>query len=169
MTAEKKATLKIALIAALFFTLIFGIIETLISGLTYALIVAPLAGILFAVFIYLFINSKIVSNSTSLPESGNSIYSGAANHFKNLEAVGGRLYLFTDRLEFKSHGFNIQNHAFAIGIEEIKEIRFYKTLGLVPNGLQIDLTDGESERFVVSNRNIWKTEIQKRIHATLKK
>ena len=91
---------------------------------------------------YLFVNSRKVKQQTALTEEDQDgvIYSGAANHFKNAEAVGGKLYLLTDRLEFKSHGFNIQNHAFNIYLTEIKELVFYKTLGMVPNGLQIVYT-----------------------------
>lgn len=163
MTADTKAKLKNTVIAALFFAIIFGTIEAFIYGIAYAAVAAPIAGILFGLFMYLFVNSRKVKQQTALIEEDQDgvIYSGAANHFKNAEAVGGKLYLLTDRLEFKSHGFNIQNHAFNIYLTEIKELVFYKTLGMVPNGLQIVLYNGEMEKFVVNNREIWKAEIEK--------
>jgi hypothetical protein len=165
MTAEHKVTLRNTAIGALFFTIIFGTIEAFISGIAYASIAAPIAGAFFGLLMYLFLNSKKVKQQTALAEKDqdNIVYSGAANHFKNAEAIGGKLYLLTDRLEFKSHGFNIQNHAFNIHLTEIKGLTFYKTLGVVPNGLQLTLANGETEKFVVNNRTVWKTEIEKLI------
>ncbi|GGE43720.1 hypothetical protein EV200_101331 [Pedobacter psychrotolerans] len=165
MNADQKANLKNVAIAALSFTFLFGIIETFIAGIAYAVIAAPIAGLVFGLLMYLFLNSKKVKEQTTLAKNDQEriIYSGAANHFKNAEAVGGKLYLLNDRLEFKSHGFNIQNHAFNIYLTEIKELNFYKTLGIVPNGLEIILSNGEVEKFVVNNRSSWKTEIEKSI------
>lgn len=163
MNADQKANLKNVSIAALSFTFLFGIIETFIVGIAYAVIAAPIAGLVFGLLMYLFVNSKKVKEQTALTKNDQDgiIYSGAANHFKNAEAVGGKLYLLSDRVEFKSHGFNIQNHAFSIYLTEIKELGFYKTMGIVPNGLKIILSNGEVEKFVVNNRATWKTEIEK--------
>jgi hypothetical protein len=89
------------------------------------------------------------------------IHSGRANHFIKGEAVGGKLYLQTDKLQFQSHRFNIQNHGLMIEIEQIKEVSFYNTLGFVPNGLAITTLGGQKEKFVVSDRRLWKEEIEK--------
>jgi len=163
MNTEKNIAIKNSIISGLIFGLVFGIFEALIFGIVYAAIAAPIAGLLFGLCLYFFVTSKKVKSQTELiGENQNSIiYSGAANHFKHAEAVGGKLYLLKDRLEFKSHGFNIQNHAFKIDINEIKELVFYKSLGIVPNGLQIVLKNAEVEKFVLNNRNIWKKEIEK--------
>lgn len=163
MNADQKANLKNVAIASLSFTFLFGIIETFIAGIAYAVIAAPIAGLIFGLLMYLFVNSKKVKEQTALAKEnqGEIIYTGAANHFKNAEAVGGKLYLLNDRVEFKSHGFNIQSHSFNIYLTEIKELSFYKTLGIVPNGLKITLSNGEVEKFVVNNRSTWKTEIEK--------
>lgn len=163
MNADQKANLRNVAIAALSFTFLFGIIETFIAGIAYALIAAPIAGFIFGLLMYLFVNSKKVKEQTALAKNDQDgiIYSGAANHFKNTEGVGGKLYLLNNRVEFKSHGFNIQNHAFNIYLTEVKELGFYKTLGIVPNGLKIILRNGEVEKFVVNNRSAWKTEIEK--------
>ena len=93
----------------------------------------------------------------------NVIHYGGANHFKGFEAVGGKLYLYQDQLEFKSHEFNIQVHSLFIPLKEIKEVGFYNTLGLIPNGLKITWGDGKIEKFVVQKRKLWREEINKAI------
>jgi len=72
----------------------------------------------------------------------------------------------TDKLQFKSHSFNLQNHELVIYIDQIKVIAFYNNLGIVPNGLAISLKDGRQEKFVVSGRQLWKAEIEKLIVIT---
>ena len=72
----------------------------------------------------MFAKSKTVQNQTQIEniEGQKIIYSDGANHFVNKEAVGGKLYLLTDSVEFKSHNFNIQNHSQTILLKDIKEI-----------------------------------------------
>jgi len=88
------------------------------------------------------------------------VYSGKANHFLNGESVGGNLYLFQHKIQFKSHSLNIQTHVLDIELSRIKEVTFYNTLGLVPNGLALKLHEGKTEKFVVYKRNFWKAEIE---------
>jgi hypothetical protein len=90
-------------------------------------------------------------------------YAGSANHFMNGEAMGGQLFLFDDRLEFKSHRLNIQEHTKVIDLKNIKEVNFYNSLGIVPNGLAIITTDGKREKFIVTKRQTWKQEIERAI------
>lgn len=120
-----------------------------------------LAGIFFGTAIYLFAKSKTVQNQTKIEniEGQKIIYSGGANHFVNKEAVGGKLYLLTDSVQFKSHNFNIQNHSQTILLKDIKEVGFCYTLGIVPNGLFITTNSG-IEKYVVNNRKIWKDKIE---------
>ena len=117
---------------------------------------------------HLFVNSKAIKRQTQIETKVDEsiIHSGEANHFKNSEGVGGKLYLLTDKLQFKSHSFNLQNHELTIQIDQIKEITYSNTLGIVPNGLAISLKDGRQEKFVVNGRQLWKTEIEKLIAIT---
>ena len=162
MNAEKKVLLRDSFYAGLVFAVIFGVIETYMANLQFAAITAPLGGIAFGIFIYFFASSKTVNKQTSLNNNGEEIIlSGRANHFKGAEAVGGKLYLLKDRLEFKSHSFNIQNHQQSIDIATITSISFYNSLGIVPNGLQITTKYGQVEKFVVNGRKRWKEEIEK--------
>jgi len=169
MKTEQVSTLKVFFVMAFAFALLFGLLQTFIYGLNYALVSAPIAGIVFSLTIYFFVNSKKVKQQTAISETdaADVVYAGAANHFKNGEAVGGKLYLLNGRLEFKSHQYNIQNRAFIINLNEIEEITFYNTLGLVPNGLKLSLKDGEVEKFVVNNRALWKAEIEQQMVASV--
>ena len=92
--------------------------------------------------------------------NGTVIYSGMANHFLNAEGVGGNLFLYSDRLYFKSHAVNIQVHDLTIELNQIKNVSFYNTFGLVPNGLAVNLHNGKTEKFVLYKRAVWKKEIE---------
>ncbi len=155
--------IKSSILAGIAFGLLFGTFQAFMYGINTAIISGPISGLLFGIFIHLFVNSKVVKRQTQIEtKDGESIiHSGGANHLKNSEGVGGKLYLLTDKLQFKSHSFNLQNHELMINIDQIKDITFYNNLGIVPNGLAISLKDGRQEKFVVSGRQVWKTEIEK--------
>lgn len=152
-----------SILVGLVFGLLFGLFIALLFEYQYALIAGPASGMAFGLLIYLFATSKTVKEQTQIELAGEDtiIRSGGANHIKNAEGVGGKLYLLKDKLQFKSHGFNVQNHVESIALNQIKEVRFYNTLGLVPNGLLIETIDGRMEKFVVNGRRSWKEEIDK--------
>ncbi len=162
---DTKAFIKVGLFSGLFFCVFFGIVSIFLYDLHAALIMGPLSGLIFGLFmgfmLYFFSKSKKVNNQTKLEgvNEADIVYAGAANHFIKREAVGGKLYLLNDRLIFKSHNLNIQNHSFSIQIDNINELIFFSPLGIVKNGLQISLKDGTIEKFVVNNREIWKQYI----------
>jgi hypothetical protein len=88
---------------------------------------------------------------------------GPANHFKGLEGVGGKLFLTERRLRFRSHGFNVQNHDESYPLEDIVAVEPARTLGIIPNGLLVQLRDGRRERFVVTARGSWVASIRRRL------
>jgi hypothetical protein len=150
-----------SILAGLAFGLLIGIYFALEINTNYALKVGPICGLLFGIALYFFVSSKIVKRQTSIQTDGDSIiHSGGANHFRGAEAVGGKLYLLKDKLQFQSHGFNIQNHQQEIELNQVKEVSFYNTLGLIPNGMSVTLTSGGIEKFVVNNRRLWKKKIE---------
>jgi len=157
--------IKNSILAGLAFGFLVGLFQAIIYDINRALIVGPISGLFFGVALYFFLNSKTVKRQTQIenPEDKPIIHSGGANHFINGEAVGGKLYLLTDKLQFQSHGFNLQNHGLIIEIEQIKDVGFYNTLGLIPNGLEITTLSGQKEKFVVSGRRLWKEEIERLI------
>ncbi len=152
-----------SILAGLAFALLFGLYLAVRFNTNYALIAGPISGLAFGTALYFFVTSKTVKKQTQIEnlEGKTIIRSGGANHFINGEAVGGKLYLFTDKLQFQSHGYNFQNHGQIINLEEIKDVSFYNTLGLIPNGLAITTHAGQTEKFIVSSRRLWKDEIEK--------
>lgn len=76
----------------------------------------------------------------------------AANFFRGMEAVGGRMKITSRRILFEAHIFNIQREPAEILLEDISEIRKISTLGIVPNGLLIRTKTGIEYRFVVWKR-----------------
>ena len=157
-----------SIIAGLAFGILFGLFLAFRFEIKFALIAGPISGLVFGFVIYFFVTSKTVKKQTQIENIDGEpiIHSGGANHFKNVEAVGGKLYLFKNRLQFKSHNFNVQNHGESIDLNQIQEVNFYNTLGIIPNGLAIKKNDGQTEKFVVNGRRIWKEEIEKLISSS---
>jgi hypothetical protein len=156
-------TKKYAVISGLFFGALMACYFSFVEGVLPGLISGLLSGIAFGAIMYWFANSKMVKRQTHIDEedAGSVLYAGAANHFLHGEGVGGKLYLLHNRLQFKSHRFNVQNHELQLDMDNIKNVSFYNTLGLIPNGLKIETTTGKTEKFVVNNRKQWKDEIIK--------
>ena len=82
-----------------------------------------------------------------------------ANHFLGFEGVGGKIFITNQRFVFKSHAANLQAHEQTINYSEIKSVKFYNTLGIVPNGLKLILNSGKIEKFAVWKRSLIKKAI----------
>lgn len=152
-----------SILAGIAFGLLFGLFLAFRFDTNYALIAGSISGLAFGAITYFFVTSKTVKKQTQIENLDGKpiVHSGGANHFINGEAVGGKLYLLIDKLQFQSHKFNVQNHGESIDLSQVKEVSFYNTLGLIPNGLTIKTYDGQIEKFVVNGRRIWKEEIEK--------
>ena len=152
-----------SILAGLVFGFLSGLLFSVAIDIEYGLIAGLIGGLLFGMGLYFFVTSRVVNKRTRIGNINGRdiIYSGGANHLVNAEAVGGKLYLLTDRLLFQSHGFNIQNQGKIIDLNRIKEVRFYNTLGIVPNGLAITTLEGDIAKFVVNDRRIWKRKIER--------
>src|SRR5689334_5569223 len=113
-----------SILAGIAFAVLFGIFLAIEFDPQYALIAGPICGLAFGTILYFFVTSKTVKKQTQIENHDGKpvIHSDAANHFVNGEAVGGKLYLLADKLQFQSHAFNIQNHGQIINIEQIKEV-----------------------------------------------
>ncbi len=97
-------------------------------------------------------------------EAGESVvHFGPANHFKGLESVGGKLFLTSQRLRFRSHTMNVQTHDESYPLDTIVAVEATRTLGLIPNGLLVRLRDGRAERFVVGGRAQWVALLGERV------
>ena len=151
-----------SILAGFGFSILFGLFLWFRYDIHTALVSGSLSGLSFGTILYFFATSKTVNRQTQIQNVDEQaiIYSGKANYFLNGEAVGGKLYLLSDRLEFKSHSFNVQNYAQKIPLSEVQEVGFYNVIGIMPTGLSITLIDGKTEKFVISNRKKWRDKIQ---------
>jgi hypothetical protein len=137
---------------------IFYVVQHGIEGIVCGMV----SGLLFAAFMYLLYNSSWFQRKTAImANNGPVLYTGGANHFLNGEAVGGKLYLLRDKLWFRSHNLNIQNHELQLDVHHIKAINLYNIAGIIPTGIQVALDNGKTEKFVVNNRKAWINEIKK--------
>lgn len=98
----------------------------------------------------------VFHNTGIIPEPGEVVvHRGVANHWRGPEAVGGRLWLTTSWLIFRSHALNIQTGVWACNVEDIESVVPVRTMKIVPNGIEVRLYGGETERFVVRKRRAW--------------
>lgn len=106
----------------------------------------------FWIFMFLFQLFMLNKNKKIAKEiNGKIYYQGPANHFVGVESVGGYLFVTKDKIIFKSHSFNIQNHNIEILQKNIIEVKPYNNLRIFPNGLEV-IQKGKTDKFVVNDR-----------------
>ena len=123
------------------------------------------AGLLFA-GIMLYTGKRLFKQIiVEIPNNENVIKEGGANHFKGGEGVGGKLVLTDKRLIFKSHRFNIQNHQENFDLGQVHKLQTTKTLGILENGLTLELINNDRHKFIVDEPTDWIEKItnQKRL------
>lgn len=101
---------------------------------------------------------------TDLRNGERVIKEGAANLQKNIETVGGRLYLTNQRVIFESHQFNVQDGTAEVDITNIQSAepswtKFLGFLPIFPNSLSIYTKQGKEYRFVLFGRGAWAAAI----------
>lgn len=94
----------------------------------------------------------LASEYESSPESEAIVADVAANLFRGIEGVGGRLKITTRRVLFEPHAINIQRNPAEIPMPDIAEVRTRNTLGIIPNGVLIRTRAGVEYKFVVWGR-----------------
>jgi hypothetical protein len=90
-----------------------------------------------------------------------TLFEEGASHFHNFIAVGGTLKLTDRRLLFTSCAKNQYKHQITIRLNQVKGVEFFKTLFTNPNGLALLLSDGQVENFIVDDKKMWKSRIEK--------
>jgi len=76
----------------------------------------------------------------------------AANMWRGIEAVGGRMKITNRRVIFESHAINLQKILAEIPMSDISLVGPQNTMLIVPNGLVIRLKSGMEYKFVVWGR-----------------
>ena len=168
-------SIKLGIISGLFFGIFMGAFWFLQGmfftspGTSFAIAIYPavFSGIFFGIFFAIgtrffvkYQSRKFQAENETWLQSITVLYRGAANHFMGFEGVGGSLVLTPDALIFKSHKFNIQNHTLELPLEQCVNITTVNFCYIVPTGMQIEITGGKIEKFVVNNRKAWIDKIQ---------
>ncbi|MGG1203711.1 GRAM domain-containing protein [Brevibacillus formosus] len=76
----------------------------------------------------------------------------AANLFRGMEGVGGRLMITSERLYFQPHSLNIQTQPLELNLKDIAAVEKRNTLFVIPNGMKIKMHNGQEHKFVVWKR-----------------
>jgi hypothetical protein len=102
---------------------------------------------------------------TELRQGEQVIRKGSANLQKNVETVGGKLYLTNERLIFEAHRFNVQRGVTEVELSNIDALspswtRQWGLLPIFPNSLAIHTKLGEEYRFVLFGRSAWAAAIE---------
>ena len=156
-----KLSARMALLSGIPFGLFMGIFFVFQHGVLFGVIAGIASGIFSGLSMSAFISAfvkyqkKKFQATRPLFEDEALIKEGGANHFKNMEGVGGWIYLTDKRILFKSHSVNIQRHELSIPLHKISEAKACMTFIVIPNGLKIQTTDGNEEKFVVEGRRDW--------------
>jgi hypothetical protein len=69
--------------------------------------------------------------------------------------IDGKLILTNQRVYFKTNDDNHSMFNLEILPSQIKEIIYFNTMRIIPNGLNIILKEGKELRFKLGNRNSW--------------
>lgn len=149
---------KNAAISGTIFGIVMGAVFCLIGGAYSGIVVGIISAILFAISMGVVMRKltrKFAESRAQIAGNQSVVMDGPANHFRGVESVGGWLFLTTEKLIFKSHSVNIQNHEWTVPLDEISEVSGIKTYGFIPNGLLVTTADGHRERFVVNHPKAW--------------
>lgn len=162
----KPNTAIMGLFAGAAFGILFGIFMGLTTtpfsnGLNTGLFAGVFFGVAIAVFIRVLNSKHLTVPDEILREE--VVAHGPANHFKGAEGRGGWLYITKSNLIFRPHKVNLQKDSLKIPLQDIVRYGERSTLGIIPNGLFVELPSGVNERFVLSQRNEWIDSIHKLI------
>lgn len=169
-------------------TLVFFSIDTLGMILFWGISLDMIMDVLFHAYIFYFIISGIIAANKlkKLPQdeddtpteqggvdyyaenielkNGKTANSVAANCMRGSEAVGGKLYFYNDRIIFKSHALNINTGDTTILYADMVKTEPKKYLG-INNRVIVYTSDGFGHEFVINNRDIVMSFIDKKILA----
>lgn len=140
-----------SILAGIAFGVLFGIFVAVRFEIQVALTAGSISGLIFGLAIYFFFSSKNIAKQTQIEDIDGEpiIHSGRANHFKGMEAVGGKLYLLKDKVQFQPHNFNIQSHSESIDINHIQKVSFYNSFGFISNGIAIKKMMGRQRNLLL--------------------
>lgn len=80
---------------------------------------------------------------------------GDSNLCADESTIDGKLILTNQRVYFKTKNENFAHFNMEILPSQIKEIIYFNTLKIFPNGLNIILKEGTELKFKIGDRNSW--------------
>ena len=86
---------------------------------------------------------------------------GDVQFFTEINQVKGKLILTNQRIYFKTLEDEKKELNLEIQPEEIRELLYFKTKVLFPNGLNVVTKDGKEIKFIVKNRDSWSQMINR--------
>jgi hypothetical protein len=75
------------------------------------------------------------------------------NPFRGMEAQGGMMTITTREVRFQPHQMNLSLAELRIARNDISSVEPINTMGIVPNGIKIELRSGVAFKFVVTGRS----------------
>lgn len=81
------------------------------------------------------------------------VKAGNSDRLENGSRVDGKFIVTNQRIYFKCRNGNADNYDLEITPSQIKEVHFFNTGFLSPNGLNLILKGGEELKFRVKQRN----------------
>ena len=165
----------IALCATILYTLILWFFDYISDYTSYSIERLIFQGVFFGVLFgigFPYVIKRIASRhlkkvagkiNPQLDENEATEIEGPANLFRGIEGVGGRIFLTSKKVIFKSHKMNIQRGQTGIEYQNIKELVERKTAKIIDNGIRIVTNDSKEYDFVVNERDLWFEEMKERI------
>lgn len=158
--------IRYSILAGLVFALIMFIYLAFTGKMDIAILISVFIFVISPFLFYFKVFSK-VNFSESFPKIDKKaiIYSGLSSRFQDGITVGGTLYLLNDRLIFQTNLINfIKRHQHTILLNQITQVEIVNSIGFISNGLLIKSINDNDEKFVVTEREIWKEQIDKLIN-----
>lgn len=146
------------------FGLVMGLFSWFISGGSSGIVSGFISGSFFGLAMATFASyqaRRVAKNPPVFDEDEVRVLDAAANHFVNGVAFGGWMYLTDKQLLFVGHGANLRSHELSIPLHHVVGSRTSRSLGLIPNRLDLLLSDGTEEKFVVTKPRSWADEVER--------
>ncbi len=155
-----------------------GLLASLGLGLRQGMLLGLVAGLAFAGLMLGFAElvawrmmSRVTLSEAALEAEGwapgeRLLFEGTASHFDGAIANGGILTLTTQRLRFRGHALNVRRYELSLNLADIQSVAAAMTAWVVPNGLLVTLRAPRVERFAVTDRHAWESELQDALHRT---
>lgn len=141
--------------------LVYGVVMGLFLGnMTIGIIAGILFGVLYTVCMAIvskLLEKKFKHLRAEISKSRKIICEGPANHKKEVNVIGGWLFLSEDTIEFYPHKMNIGGQNIPILLGNISNVETKS------NQLKIHTKTNETFTFVVNKANLWKQSITKRL------